>query len=1083
MALFERKKAPKESDSDDGGEIGTLIKLLSSKNWEERGNAAIRLSEIGQPAVVQLLKALDSENSLIQTGAAEVLGTFGEAALPTLLKVVFFGKERARDGAARAVGQNGAAAIPQLKEALANKESASIRSGAVLCLGYMGYMSQDVEGLLVEALRDSDQNVRIQAAKSLENINWIPKTKTQRAQFFLAKGDYNSIAKLGKDALPAIQSEVLSGSTESKKKIAEILPKIAAEESLYVLLKLIEDPDAQVRQKTVAAMSEASDRRLIPYIIKSLDDEDSYVRMEAAWSLDRKGWKPSNNDEKAKYLMIKEKWTELLQMRDAAVPILIASLKDKNPGIRLKSTEVLRAMGNVGYAAINEALKSEDPALKAGAMEAVAVIKKKNAAAAKAQSEKKKAQTPDEEVEEQLKRHKEEMKARNGNSKTEEQWAKIMRKNGLDEDRIARFSKALSDENEIMRAAAVENLKATGNCGIECMIILLADPKNNVRIAAIESLGDLRAKRAAKYLVKLIKDKNENVRMACVHSLGQMHDPETLGSIVGRLFDPNAAVRNKAIETVAKFGSEALPHLKEHLSIQDMAVRIIAIRTISKISHPDSIALCIRMLNDTEYDVRQCAEAALLALADTQFNPLVDYAFKISKRGKSLEKTGIIAVLAQIKDSRAQQAIAFFLQDSDEKVVDYAKKCLQGQQQEEFTPELLKNLEEQAQAAMRTRKEEKPTATAKTKTAKPADKAEQTDKEEVPAATGEVPAAAAETAATAASADADDTAQVSAPVSAPVSTPKPEEGPELTPEEEAAAVARDLKSTDSAVQMKAAEKVFMMGDVIIPPLIEALNDENPETRTFIAEILIGLGDTAIQGLVKALENPEPAIRMTAAQSLGKIPDEVTITALCGVLENDHNSLVRTVAAESLGFMGDKRALNPLIAASKENDKALKSAALRSLGYINDEQAIPTLIETLKNADPEIVTIATAALTQYGYEATKALEHALMTEKGSAREKITYALDELGWVPENEEAISYYFIARKQWSELEEIGEAAIPALQSAIADSSIEVKISAMNTIANIGGDQAAAALESIIESSSDETEKTLAKTMLKKIK
>ena len=182
-------------------------------------------------------------------------------------------------------------------------------------------------------------------------------------------------------------------------------------------------------------------------------------------------------------------------------------------------------------------------------------------------------------------------------------------------------------------------------------------------------------------------------------------------------------------------------------------------------------------------------------------------------------------------------------------------------------------------------------------------------------------------------------------------------------------------------------------------------------------------------------------------------------------------------------MGDKRALNPLIAASKENDKALKSAALRSLGYINDEQAIPTLIETLKNADPEIVTIATAALTQYGYEATKALEQALKTETGLAREKITYALDELGWVPETEDAISYYFIARKQWTELEEIGEAAIPALQSAIADSSIEVKISAMNTIANIGGDQAAAALESIIESSTDETEKTLAKPMLKKIK
>ncbi|MDD4127050.1 MAG: HEAT repeat domain-containing protein, partial [Methanomicrobium sp.] len=813
--------------------------------------------------------------------------------------------------------------------------------------------------------------------------NWKPKRRSHMAMFYNAKGDLNSLVKLDAEAIPVLKKEVLGSNIEKKKNIASILARINDDQASILLIKLLEDNDSQVRQKSVEAIGDRGDKRLTPYLVKALEDSDSYVRMEAAWALDKTGWRPGNPEQKSRYLIIREKWTELLQMREAALPVLIDSLKDKNHGVRLKSTEVLRAMGNIGYAAINEALKSEDKELRTGAAEAASLIKRKNSEA-DSKKEVKKQRTADEEVEEQIKRQKASMTAKS--TVCEDKWAALMRKNGLDEERVLRFSKALSDDNEIVRAAAVESLKNAGNAGTECMIALLSDKKNNVRIAAIESLGDIKAKKAASYLVKLTKDKNENVRMASAHSLGQIGEPKTLPTIISLFSDQSPQVRKEASDSASNFGPLALSLLKNTFLEQDMTVRMTAIRSVSRINDVSSISLCVRMLNDSEYDVRDCAVKSLRILSENLFNSLIDESQRILIQGTVMEKSGMIATLSGIEDLGAKKAIYNFESDPDETIKNRARQALKGVQPEnKVIPKI----------HTKVRPDIKQTA---------------------------------------------DTSQ------------------EISPE--IRKVISDLKNADNNIQMKAAEKVFIIGEDMIEPLIDSLKYDNPEYQNFAAELLTGLGDKAIKALISVLKTGKPEVKFIAAQSLGKIPEKVTIDALCEVLYKESDPAVRKVAAESLGFMGDRRSLDALIFAANEENKTVKGAAIRSLGYIEDKKAIKPLIDAFNDDDPYIIQMTTEALRNHGSDAIEALTYVLNTESNTgSRTRIAQALDELNWVPETEESISYYLIAKKQWEELEKIGEPAIKPLLEAISDDDIETRIAVVKTIANIGGKEAIAPL------------------------
>ena len=101
----------------------------------------------------------------------------------------------------------------------------------------------------------------------------------------------------------------------------------------------------------------------------------------------------------------------------------------------------------------------------------------------------------------------------------------------------------------------------------------------------------------------------------------------------------------------------------------------------------------------------------------------------------------------------------------------------------------------------------------------------------------------------------------------------------------------------------------------------------------------------VNGLKKALKHKDYRIRMKAAEALGEIGVKDAIDSLIKALKEDESSEVRKYAAMALGKIGDERAAEALIEALKDEslDVRLESAkALKSIGVKKFAEITKTL---------------------------------------------------------------------------------------------------------------------------------------------
>jgi HEAT repeat protein len=872
---------------DNSQKIENLIDALGSKDWKKREDAAIELTTLGRPAIIGLLKALNSDNTMLRSGAAEVLGTYGEVALPTLLKLVAAGKENTRDGAARAIAQSGETALNELKKAAADKDYRR-RRGAALTLAYLGYLGEPTKNVLLALLRDSNEKVSFEAARSLKTINWEPENRLQSAVFYYSLADPVNSAKYPKEIITLAIRDLKNPDENRRKKAVDLLSKLKSDSVKDAMLKYLDDSCGEVRYTAVKTLSGIYDTELITYFSKCLKDTHSGVRLESAWALDKYGWSPENSEDKAEYYFIKEKWIDLLQMKEDAVPVLVKNLCDENPVIRLRATEVLRSMGKPGYLAIKNALKSDDENIRKRATEAVAIINKKDSASNSGKEEPLPEFFGKYSIEEEIKKHKSQINA--SGIKSRDSWLKILLNNEIELSKAEKISGALSNENEMVRAAAIENLRQSGISAIEPLLYLLIDKKDNVKIAAIESLGDLKARRAAPYLIKLCGNENRFVRMACAESLGKIKEIKSIDALTGLFSDPDESVRTTASASVSSIGPDALPKLKNTLDDSDMTVRMTAIRTIAGINDPIAISYAVRMLNDYEFDVRECASKAIKKMSNTMFNPLMDECRRIIVQGNELEKLGILSALADVEDLRAREIIKAFANDRNQKVSQRAAELIKetGKRPEiktEIIPELKYGSEiDEIINGLRST---------------------------------------------------DTQVQVSA------SEKVFSMGDEIIEP-----LIESMEMSNPEVQNLTAEILIGLGDPAIDGLVKHLSSGSSSTKLICAQSLGKIqNEKAYAALSGAMyEEKDPVIRMTAAESLGFAGDDMAFDALVYAIK-DEDSRVRIAAIRSLGYLNSKKAIKPLINALEDEDLSIINQitdSLKSLG----EDAVRELSDAL-----------------------------------------------------------------------------------------------------------------------------------------
>ena len=197
-----------------------------------------------------LIRLLDHGKSDIQWRAADALGTSGEIACEPLLKVLGFPKIHVRIGVIEALGEiKCPQSVEPLIHTLLTDKSSEVRWVASLALGEIG----DARAIppLLASLKDKDRYLRFGSAKSLRQLGWSPQTDQERASYYLALQDWDSVKKLGKSATGPLIDLLNDQHPAMRAQITEILGSIGGIEARQHCEQVLRDPEEKVRWRAV----------------------------------------------------------------------------------------------------------------------------------------------------------------------------------------------------------------------------------------------------------------------------------------------------------------------------------------------------------------------------------------------------------------------------------------------------------------------------------------------------------------------------------------------------------------------------------------------------------------------------------------------------------------------------------------------------------------------------------------------------------------------------------------------------------------------------------------------------------------
>lgn len=123
----------------------------------------------------------------------------------------------------------------------------------------------------------------------------------------------------------------------------------------------------------------------------------------------------------------------------------------------------------------------------------------------------------------------------------------------------------------------------------------------------------------------------------------------------------------------------------------------------------------------------------------------------------------------------------------------------------------------------------------------------------------------------------------------------------------------------------------------------------------------------IQVILAELRDINKEKRRTAVMKLGMLGGDEALRALIRTLENEYEDLiVRGRAAMMLGKVGDARAVQPLIRALDAPGYQTPLHAVESLGMLGDRRAVESLLFIAENSRDRLQEAAKLALDRLGY---------------------------------------------------------------------------------------------------------------------
>lgn len=144
-------------------------------------------------------------------------------------------------------------------------------------------------------------------------------------------------------------------------------------------------------------------------------------------------------------------------------------------------------------------------------------------------------------------------------------------------------------------------------------------------------------------------------------------------------------------------------------------------------------------------------------------------------------------------------------------------------------------------------------------------------------------------------------------------------------------------------------------------LVAQLSDSTK--RDIAAKELIKLGADAVPPLIDALQTQDPGLVLTYQHILARI-FSATPTLTKTLATTTNHPVVRARVAETLGISKDKSAIAALLDALNDQYFTVRASAALALGNIGDPQAIPSLLPLLKDKDGEVRSAACIAIAKF-----------------------------------------------------------------------------------------------------------------------
>ena len=249
-----------------------------------------------------------------------------------------------------------------------------------------------------------------------------------------------------------------------------------------------------------------------------------------------------------------------------------------------------------------------------------------------------------------------------------------------------------------------------------------------------------------------------------------------------------------------------------------------------------------------------------------------------------------------------------------------------------------------------------------------------------------------------------------------------------------------LEAEDLEVRRSAVVALGRIGDSkATAPLLNSLGDESLAIET--SNALGQIGDPkAVDGLLTLVSNSDASIRQAAVNALNSVAPPSMGKRIIPLL-HDSDPNVRESAVKIAGYFGYAGSGDALLELCRDPNERVRSAAIEHLPYIEDERSLDVLAQAIKEETSDVRAAAARALGNL--EAPKAVQYL-----------IEALADEDVWV----RYFSARALGRQRSSE-------SIEALAGVIRrDEFNHVRIAALDSLGQIGGDRIAAIVGAFVE-------------------